>query len=491
MKQNVENLINYAITHKVIAARDYRYVKNQLYNLLKIEGSNEKITPAKLKYPSEALNNILDKLVLAKELEDNIVARDNFDTKIMNVFAKMPSVIQNEFDEMRKVDIKQATTSLYNYAINTNYIRQDRIDKNIFFQGNSKYGDLEITINLSKPEKDPAAIKAAAASKSTNYPLCVLCPENEGFSGNARRDARDQHRLIAFNLLDETWYLQYSPYIYYPEHLIVLKEEHEPMSINEKTFRRLLHLVKIFPHYFFGSNADLPIVGGSILNHEHYQGGRYEFPIEKAEVLYREVKDGVTFTLIDWPLATIRLRGKSIDKLVLYAKSIFNSWKNYNNNELNLKSHTEGERHHTVTPIARFKNEAYELDLILRSNITTKEHPLGLFHPESTKWHIKKENIGLIEAMGLAILPGRLLTEFAELKEYLFNGKALSKNAVKHQEWLNTFKDDVNLTNYDAVINRELVQKFASILEDCHVFKFAPNLDPFISFLKEVLNNEI
>lgn len=491
MKQDVENLINYAITNNVIEVRDYRYVKNQLYHLLKLEGSNEKITPLKIKHPSDALNNILNKLVRAKELEDNIVARDNFDTKIMNVFTKMPSIIQKEFDQARKENIQAATTALYNYAINTNYIRQDRIDKNIYFAGKSKYGDLEITINLSKPEKDPEAIKAAAASKSTNYPYCVLCPENEGFSGNARRDARDQHRLIKFNLLDETWYLQYSPYIYYQEHLIVLKEEHEPMRINEKTFKRLLNLVKIFPHYFFGSNADLPIVGGSILNHEHYQGGRHAFPIEKAEVLHQETKDGVSFNIINWPLATIRLKSQDIDKLVLYANKIFEGWKKYDNKELNLKSKTKDESHHTVTPIARFKNETYELDLILRSNITTLKHPLGLFHPESSKWHIKKENIGLIEAMGLAILPGRLLTEFAELKEYLFNGKAFSENALKHQEWLSTFKDDVNLTNYDAVINSELVKKFASILEDCHVFKFAPNLDPFISFLKEVVNNEI
>lgn len=491
MKQHVENLINYQIINKTIEKRDYNYVKNQIYNLLDLEGSNEVIKPEEIKYVSDSLNPILDQLEKDGVLDGSIVSRDLFDAKIMNVFAKLPSVLQKEYEEIRKESKTKAQTYLYNYVTNLNYIRKDRVDKNIYFKEKSKYGFIEITINLSKPEKDPKSIALMAKNQSSDYPTCVLCSENEGFSGNFNRNSRDQHRLIEFELLNDKWFFQYSPYIYYNEHAICLTKEHRSMKIEDKTFERLLGLTNIFEGYFFGSNADLPIVGGSILSHEHYQGGRHDFAIEHAKTLYETTKDNVTFKLLNWPLSTIRLTSNKIDNILPYASKILSSWINYNNEEINIISHTNDTRHNTITPIARFKDGKYELDLILRNNRTDDKSPLGIFHPKEEHWHVKKENIGLIEAMGLAILPKRLKDELSDLRNYLLNKSYNKDNVEKHLKWANSFKDEINENNVDSIINLKLSQKFEEILEDCGVFKLnEKGINEFKLYLKEVLKDD-
>lgn len=486
MKQNIENLINYQIEKEVISKRDYNYVKNQLYFMLKEEQTNETFIPERISNVSDALNNILDILEEKNILDGTVVARDLFDAKIMNIFAMLPSGVQNKFDELNKQDSTKATKWLYNYASDLNYIRTDRIKKNVGFSKDTKYGPLEITINLSKPEKDPKSIMLASKTKQTAYPKCVLCASNEGFSGNFQRDSRDQHRLVEVNLNGEKWYFQYSPYIYYNEHAIVLSEEHRPMKINRKVFENLFGLTNTFKGYFFGSNADLPIVGGSILSHDHYQGGLYEFPIENAEVIFETNENDVSINIVKWPLSTIRLKSNKLNNLIDIADNILNNFRKYNNEELNIISHTDTTPHNTITPIARIKNGLYELDLILRNNLTNEKYPLGIFHPHEDKWHLKKENIGLIEAIGLAILPGRLVDELNAVKEYLVNNKPLSEDNLKHEVWANSFKDLVNENNVDEVIRQEVANKFADILADCGIFK-ENNIDQFKEFVMEAI----
>ncbi len=365
----------------------------------------------------------------------------------------------------------------------------DRILKNESFNYKSKYGILEVTINLSKPEKDPKSIMLEGKSTSVDYPKCVLCKENEGFSGNFNRDSRDQLRLLSLELNNEIYYFQYSPYIYYNEHSIILSEEHRPMVINYNTFLNLLQLTKKFKGYFFGSNADLPIVGGSILSHDHYQGGKYSFPIENAKVIKKWNHKGFDLEIINWPLSTIRLKSNNLVKLAEVSNIILNVWINYNNENLDIISHTGATRHNTITPIARYKNNLYEVDLVLRNNRTTKDFPLGIFHPHSDKWHIKKENIGLIEAMGLAILPGRLQNEINLMKDYLINNKT-APELSKHKEWLNKLKHknyQVDTTNF---IKNEIGIVFEKVLEDCGVFKL-DNLDSFIYFVEGEINVKI
>ncbi len=489
MKQHLENLISFQIEKNVIEKRDYIYIKNQLYSLLNLTVDNE-LKPQKITSPAEALEPILDKLVETKVINDSIVERDLFDSKIMNVFAKLPSDLEKKFYTLREEDAKKATSFLYDYLINLNYIRMDRIKNNKHFIKDSKYGTLEITINLSKPEKDPKDIAKALKQKSSAYPTCVLCKENEGFAGNYNRDSRNQHRLIEFPLLAEKWYFQYSPYIYYNEHAIVLSEKHTPMKISEKTFARLLALVDYFAGYFFGSNADLPIVGGSILTHDHYQGGNYSFPIEKAEPLFKTTIADLTIELLNWPLSTVRLKSKNQTMVLIYANKIFSAWKNYTNEKLNIIAKTADTPHNTVTILSRKKGLEYELDLILRNNRTTEEYPLGIFHPHEDKWHLKKENIGLIEAAGLAILPGRLKVELEEVKQHLLNKKALSENN-KHFVWANSFKNQATKTNVDELIERQLVVAFEEILEDCGVFKLnKEGLAAFKDFLEGSIKDE-
>ncbi|WP_162146922.1 UDP-glucose--hexose-1-phosphate uridylyltransferase [Acholeplasma granularum] len=487
MKANVESLIQYEIKKGVISKRDYTYVKNQLYYLLNLDLSMDKIDYIKIDHPSEALKPILDQLVSDNVIEDFKTNRDLFDAKIMNIFASLPSVVENKFHLIKKTSSKDATNFLYNYAKSLNYIRFDRILKNISFDYKTKNIQLQITINLSKPEKDPKEIIAQAKAIQSNYPPCVLCKENEGFSGNMNRDSRDQHRLLELNIENKKWYFQYSPYIYYNEHAIVLSEKHEPMRISKDTFINLLSLVDQFDSYFFGSNADLPIVGGSILSHEHYQGGRHKFPIEDAKSIYELKYGDVNVNLLNWPLSTIRLKSTNKANMIHLSTKILESWKTYSNPELNIYSNTLHTPHNTITPIARFKNGLYELDLVLRNNRTTDMYPNGIFHPHEDKHHIKKENIGLIEAIGLAILPARLVEEIYDLRNYYFNHIPLPEKSMVHKTWFDSLlkKYEFTQNNFDEIIKFEIGKVFENVLIDCGVFK-KKDYDAFIKFINGV-----
>ncbi len=483
MKQAIENLIYYEIEQQTIRQRDYMYVKNQLYYLIGLEPSYEIMTPQQINHPSDALNQILDTLEKSGRLDGSVQARDWFDAKLMNVFALLPSMLEYQFNHLSS-DHKMGW--LYHYAQALNYIRMDRILKNQSYTYQSPFGHLEITINMSKPEKDPKSIANALTVKHNVYPKCLLCKENEGFSGNP---SRDQHRLIKFDLAGESWYFQYSPYIYYNEHAIVLSDEHRLMHVDQTTFRNLLLLTDIFPGYFFGSNADLPIVGGSILTHDHYQGGKHHFPIEKASVIKSYTYHDLTVEMIHWPLSTIRIRGHHPEKIVQLADRFLKQWLTYNHDALNIKAYTHDERHHTMTSIARKRDEIYELDLVLRDNHTSKEHPLGIFHPHADKWHIKKENIGLIEAMGLAILPKRLMSELTEIKAYITDHKPLNKASMIHQNWIDEIKDTIDINHIDQAINEAVGQVFEQVLIDCGVFKLNnEGKDAFDTFIKAVLS---
>lgn len=486
MKQHIENLIHFEIENSIIEPRDYTYVKNRLYDLLQVTQNDEVYEPKEIQTPSDALNPILDDLIQRKILNASVVERDLFDAKIMNIFAGLPSTVEHKFYSLRKTSKKSATDFLYNYAKSLNYIRYDRILKNKSFKYLTDNIHLDITINLSKPEKDPKDIVLASKMVDSNYPKCVLCKENEGFSGNQKRDSRNQHRLIKLDLNGHPWYFQYSPYIYYNEHAIVLSHNHVPMKLSKTTFENLLGLVDQFDGYFFGSNADLPIVGGSILSHDHYQGGKHKFPIEDAKVLSSWSVNDVTISALQWPLSTIRLQSKTKENVIDIADNILNVWKNYSNPNLNIHAFTNDTPHNTITPVSRFKDGFYELDLILRNNRTTDEHPLGIFHPHQEKHHIKKENIGLIEAIGLAILPARLIQEIADLKAYYFNQTPLPKASEIHKTWFDQFSSRQSLTqnNFDSIIEFEIGQVFEQVLIDCGVFK-THNQNDFINFIKE------
>lgn len=488
MKQHIENLIAFEIEKGIIESRDYHYVKNQLYYLLGETILDEKFSPQLIQTPSEALEPILDILVQKGRLHDSVVERDLFDAKIMNVFSSLPSTLEKNYYALHKTSKSKATDYLYNYAKSLNYIRYDRILKNISFDYNPGHVDLQITINLSKPEKDPKDIIKAAKFTDVNYPLCVLCKENEGFSGNQKRDSRDQHRLIELQLNGEDWYFQYSPYIYYNEHAIVLSKEHVPMKISKQTFENLFELVDQFDGYFFGSNADLPIVGGSILSHDHYQGGKHKFPIENAKKITSFKSNDIDVDLLDWPLSTIRLRSKNKTSVVGFADKVLAAWKNYTNPDLDIIAYSGTTPHNTITPVARYKDDYYELDLILRNNRTTDTYPLGIFHPHADKHHIKKENIGLIEAIGLAILPARLIDAVAQLKAYYFDQKPLNEQTTIHQRWFDQIAKQQTLRadNFDDIIKFEIGKVFEQVLIDCGVFKKG-SYEAFISFVKELI----
>ncbi len=486
LKQAIEDLIQYELHHEIIHQRDYIYVKNQLYYLLDLTPTNDVVESQLINFPSDALNPILDQLEKEGKLDGSQVSRDLFDAKIMNVFAALPSVVEHTFNHKNQ---QERMHWLYQYARALNYIRMDRIVKNKSFIYHSDFGPLHITINLSKPEKDPKSIAKALTAKHHTYPSCVLCKENEGFSGNAARQSRDQHRLIRFNLNGEPWYFQYSPYIYYNEHAIVLSDEHRPMHIDTSTFTNLLTLTDTFDGYFFGSNADLPIVGGSILTHDHYQGGKHSFPIESADIHHTYHYGKIEIDMLHWPLSTIRLKGKDKEAMVQLADHFLKAWQSYNNESLNIKAYTQDIRHHTMTPIARKTATHYELDLVLRDNQTSDAYPLGIFHPHQDKWHIKKENIGLIEAMGLAILPKRLVSELEAVKAYITHNKPLTKQAMIHKEWIDTIKDTLDLTHLDDSLQKAVGYVFEQVLVDCGVFKLQPKgIEAFDTFIKEVLS---
>lgn len=473
--QYVQQLINQAIAAQLIESSDEIYARNQILSLLQLleykesNGKNQVMIP-------DLLDLIVDYACEKGIIENQYDEREIFSSKIMNCLIPRPSTVNQFFYEKYKLDPLSATNYFYQLCKNSNYIQMRQIKKNIEYKVSTKYGELDITINLSKPEKDPKSIELERASPSRDYPKCLLCIENEGYVGRSGHPARSNHRMIRVNLLGETWYLQYSPYLYYNEHCIVLSETHTNMIINRKTFELLLAFVGKFPHYFVGSNADLPIVGGSILSHDHYQGGRYRFAMARADVDWTfELQDfqDVQCSVLKWPMTVIRLQSEQSNTLVEAAERILTAWKNYNDEELGILAKTGAVHHNTITPIARKNGNLFELDLVLRNNRTDSKHPLGIFHPHEDVHHIKKENIGLIEVMGLAVLPARLKTELEEVGDFILNKTKVV--AEYHLNWAIELKSQysavANETNIESIMRDEVGKKFLKALENAGVFK--------------------
>ena len=445
----ISRLLEYGLQRGLIAPEDKAYAANRMLALLGLREFESQPVEEELHTPVEPLERLCQFAAEAGLIEpDTRDGRDQFDTELMNCLMPRPSQVVREFYSLYEKDKQAATDYYYQLARSSNYIRVDRIEKDRMWTAPTPYGDLVITINLSKPEKDPKAIAAAKNAPQSGYPKCALCRENEGYLGSANQAARGNHRLIPLELGGEPWFLQYSPYVYYNEHCIVLSHEHRPMKVSRQSISRLLEFVTFLPHYFVGSNADLPIVGGSILTHDHFQGGRYEFPMAKAPIREKVCFPGfedVEAGIVHWPMSVIRLRGKEAQRLVDLADKILTAWREYSDESAEILAYTEGTPHNTITPIARRRGEDYELDLVLRNNRTTPEHPLGLFHPHAEYHHIKKENIGLIEVMGLAILPPRLLTETGLLEQALKDPAQAQEimarpEMEKHQAWYEELK---------------------------------------------------
>ncbi|ONI47789.1 galactose-1-phosphate uridylyltransferase [Candidatus Epulonipiscium fishelsonii] len=486
----IDNLINICHLNHLLESIDEIYIRNQILALLnEPEFVDPPIGTLSLNL-YETLEKLCDIAVERNIIEDNLSSRDIFSSNIMNKFLDKPSIINDKFFDLYVNSPKSATDWFYDMSKNSNYIKVDRIAKNKSYILNSPYGNLEITINLSKPEKDPKQIILEKSAPTNKYPRCLLCLENEGYNGTIKLPDRANHRVIRTMLNNREWAIQYSPYLYYNEHCIVLSAEHVPMQITKDTFKTLLDFTSFLPHYFIGSNADLPIVGGSILAHEHYQGGNYIFPMQTAKEIFKfrlETHKSVKGSVLHWPLSTIRLSSLNVYELTDACNVIFESWKNYSDKGCNILSHTNGVPHNTITPICRRNGQFYEMDLVLRNNRTTEEHPLGIFHPHKEVQHIKKENIGLIEVMGLAILPGRLLTELEDIKEYIL-GKEEAKVAQYHQDWATELKQRYNpSSNLDKFIIQELGNKFTTVLEHAGVFKLdEQGIDCFKNFISTI-----
>ncbi len=479
----IERLLQYGLQKQLIEKWDVDFARNQILEVLGLsEWEETKAQKEEADSPVEILGLMLD---WAEKQElipaGSVTFRDLLDTKIMGCLVPRPSSVIKEFySRYNEKDPEYATDYFYQLSKDTLYIRTDRIAKNQQWFSETEYGQLEITINLSKPEKDPTAIAASKNLQSSDYPKCLLCKENVGYAGRINHPARQSHRIIPVETNGETWYLQYSPYLYYNEHSILLSEEHRPMKISKDSFDRLLHFVEQFPHYFIGSNADLPIVGGSILSHDHFQAGRHEFPMANApfeEKFRLPDYPGVEAGLVRWPMSVIRLRGEDCHALSEAGGKILESWKVYSDEEVDIFAESNGERHNTVTPIARFRDGKFELDLVLRNNRTSDEHPLGIFHPHQDVHHIKKENIGLIEVMGLAVLPGRLKEDMSLLADYLREENPLKKIKAdelteKHADWAaSLLKRYPNPNEIDQNLKEEIGRIFARVLEDAGVFK--------------------
>lgn len=476
----IDRLIGYGLKKGLLEKEDIDYTRNRLLYTLCLpsyEGNGE-VVECKEELVC-ILSDIIQYALDTGLVSDSITEQDLFDTKVMDCILGRPSEIVRKFDELLKKSPKEATDWYYDFSKATNYIREDRIVKDVKWQADSPYGKLDITINLSKPEKDPKAIAAAKKIAQTGYPKCLLCRENEGFAGDMNKPARENHRLIPLTLSGENYFLQYSPYVYYNEHCIILNEGHVPMKIDRAVFLKLLEFTEKFPHYMAGSNADLPIVGGSILTHDHFQGGNYEFPMARAGLReevrfkgYEDIKAGV----VDWPMSVIRLTGKDYKKIAELADKILGIWRGYSDEAVDVLAESEGEPHNTITPIARRRGDDFEIDLVLRNNRTTVEYPLGIFHPHDKLHHIKKENIGLIEVMGLAVLPGRLKSEMDSLRTALLEGKDIREDEVlgKHADWVDEFMakhKDFNKDNAKEIIRQEIGLVFSEVLTDAGVYK--------------------
>lgn len=477
IEQAIADLLGYALRVGLIEDCDRTWAANRLLEALKLDSWKE---PAAVQdRPLEdILKDLLDWTVENGRIEEGTTSRDLFDTELMGRLTPRPSQVIREFQARYEESPETATDWYYQFSQDTDYIRRYRIAKDVKWVAPTPYGDLDITINLSKPEKDPRAIAAAKLQKSVGYPKCLLCREAEGYVGRMDYPGRANHRIIPLKLNGENYFLQYSPYVYYNEHCIVLNEQHVPMKIDRATFQRLLDFVRQFPHYFLGSNADLPIVGGSILSHDHFQGGRYRFAMEKAPVERELVFPGfedVQAGIVCWPMSVIRLRCADSGRIVQLADKILAAWRAYTDESVSIYAQTEGEPHNTITPIARRRGKDFEMDLVLRNNLTTQEHPLGLFHPHAELHHIKKENIGLIEVMGLAVLPARLKDELAQLAALLCSGGDLyaDEATAKHAPWAEELKTrhDFSKEDAEAVLRQEVGQVFMQVLEDAGVFK--------------------
>ena len=473
-------LADYAVAKGLIEEADRPWAVNRLLETMGLSSyeAPETVPQASLE---EILTALIDDAVARGVIEDGIASRDLFDTKLMGVLTPRPSQVIAQFHEKMAESREAATDWFYTFCQDTDYIRRYRIARDVKWVTPTEFGDLDITINLSKPEKDPRAIAAARSAAQTSYPKCQLCRENEGYAGRLDHPARQNHRIIPVTIDGQDWFFQYSPYVYYNEHCIVFNGKHVPMKIDRSAFRKLLDFVIQFPHYFVGSNADLPIVGGSILSHDHFQGGRYTFAMERAEV-----EESVTFPgfsdveagIVRWPMSVLRLRSADDGRLVDLAEKILDAWRGYSDPDAFIFAETDGEPHNTITPIARKRGGKYELDLVLRNNITTEEFPLGVYHPHPELHHIKKENIGLIEVMGLAVLPARLKGELHELAKVLVEGGDLrsDETIAKHADWAEELQKKYTFTaeNVDEILRDEVGRVFARVLEDAGVYKCTP-----------------
>ena len=477
--EHIEKLVQYGVDTGLIPECERIYTRNLLLELMKEDSWEDVDISGQEIVLEDVLKALLDEAVRRGIIEDSIVYRDLFDTKLMNCLMPRPAQVQAEFAKRYAVSPEEATDYYYKLSQDSDYIRRYRVKKDRKWKVESPYGEIDITINLSKPEKDPKAIAAAKLAKQSSYPKCMLCVENEGYAGRVNHPARENHRIIPITVNDSAWGFQYSPYVYYNEHCIVFNGEHTPMKIEKATFVKLFDFVKLFPHYFLGSNADLPIVGGSILSHDHFQGGHYTFAMAKAEIEeHVEVKgyEDVEIGIVKWPMSVLRLRGADEVRLIELGDHILKSWRGYTDEDAFIFAETDGEPHNTITPIARKVDATYELDLVLRNNITTDEHPLGVYHPHAEKHNIKKENIGLIEVMGLAVLPARLKEEMELLAEYLVEGKDIRTNEKieKHADWTEGFISQYNsitTENVMEILEREIGKVFVRVLEDAGVFK--------------------
>lgn len=475
----VAKLVRYAENTGLIAPEDHIWAVNTLLEALKLDSYEEPVLDdAPIDLPA-VLDELMDDAHARGVMEnDSIVYRDLFDTSLMGRLTPPPREVIAKFRALYAQNPVEATNWYYKFSQDTNYIRRDRIARDMQWKADTAYGELDITINLSKPEKDPKAIAAARDLPAASYPKCQLCPENAGYAGRVNHPARQNHRIIPITIDQTPWYMQYSPYVYYNEHCIVFNSVHTPMKIDRACFRKLLDFIGQFPHYFVGSNADLPIVGGSILAHDHFQGGRYEFAMAKAPVeteLHFTGFDDIRAGIVRWPMSVIRLTAADPDRLVELADRVLNAWRGYTDAEATIFAETDGVPHNTITPIARRCGSDYEIDLVLRNNLTTEEHPLGLYHPHAELHHIKKENIGLIEVMGLAVLPARLKNELAVLGEKMVKGEDLRADPLtaSHAEWAERIMQENKVTadNVTDILQREVGLVFAQVLEHAGVYK--------------------
>lgn len=479
----IEKLLAFALSAGLIEEEDKVYSRNSLLSVFNLDDCEEvSVENLPIEKPYEILDRMCSWAAEKGIIEDTFDERDLFDTKIMGEITPRPSEVIKKFKKDYEISPEKATDNYYAFSQNTNYIRTDRIAKNLHWLADTEYGDIEITVNLSKPEKDPRDIAKAKLAPQSSYPKCLLCKENEGYAGRMNHPARQNHRIIPVTLTNEPWFLQYSPYVYYNEHCILFSGEHRPMKISRGSFERVLEFVDIFPHYFVGSNADLSIVGGSILSHDHFQGGHHDFPMAKAcaeETFTIKGFEDVAVEKVKWPMSVIRLRGKSKEKLVELSDKILTAWRGYSDEKCDIFAFTGDTPHNTITPIARKKGTEYEIDLVLRNNRTSEKYPLGIFHPHQELHHIKKENIGLIEVMGLAVLPGRLKEEMGILAELMIKPNASelirgNEKVEKHADWCDEILkkyNDITAENIENIIKIEIGVAFSKVLENAGVYK--------------------